>query len=170
MHSELLWSDKHWICEHKKSENVAQLTFFHEKRPQKVSFHEQLELPGMVWLLPGLAVQGGPHLHLPLLPRPTYRWSAQVIPFSTLPSPPSTYWLYLFVIFVQLDSWHVLGQYSFCLNPLSCHQWLWTTCLVLKCNKLELSLPSCGCFFSIRFHNPCILPSCIFCVWTDLTP
>ena len=28
---------------------------------------------------------------------------------------------------------------------------------------------SCGCFFSLRFHNPCILPSCIFCVWTDLT-
>ena len=83
---------KHWICEHKKSENVAQLTFFHEKRPQKVSFHEQLELPGMVWLLPGLAVQGGPHLHLSLLPHPTHWCPAPVIPsrlFSNLWTPPA---------------------------------------------------------------------------------
>ena len=35
------------------------------KDHEKISVHEQL---GLVWLLPDLAVEGGPHLHLPLLP------------------------------------------------------------------------------------------------------
>ena len=96
---------------------------------------------------PGMARtrSGCPGRSPPSPPPPTSSHTLVICPSDSLLYPPtstfySTYWLYLFVIFVQLESWHVLGQYSFCLNPLSCHQWLWTTCLVLKCNKLELSV------------------------------
>ena len=65
------------------------------------------------------------------------------------------------ILFSRIDSIHLWFLFSWihdmswastvaCLNPLSCHQWLWTTGFVLKCNKGEFY---CRFFFYIFEDN-----------------
>ena len=64
MFPQLLWSKQHSICERTKSENTEHLA----------QVHEQLELPGMVWLLPGLDFKRGPTLCCPSYLIPHLHW------------------------------------------------------------------------------------------------